>query len=371
MTNARVPFASCLCLLLAAAACSDEGGRESTSIYGDDGGLTLGGDEASSLDSGDDTDGDNGGSNDEDDDTSGGGGIKLDTLGGDGMGSADDGGSSEGCQAIDFLFVIDNSGSMGDNQQNLINSFPGFISKIQEAIAEVDSYHIMVVDTDEYWNDCTVECAFPFPLCTFDGIDGCDGAPTVCDETLGAGVNFPLGDDASNQYCELTGGQRYITPAEPFDLLPQKFTCIASVGTDGDSSEMPMSALTQAIGPTLNGAGGCNSGFLRDDAVLVVTIITDEEDSDSPGTPAGWYQNIVAQKIGDGSGVVVLGLINDMDADTPLCPAESQDPEQIRTFIDMFPNHIRGSVCDADYSPFFEQAVDLINSTCDEFVPVG
>ncbi|MCA9682620.1 MAG: hypothetical protein KC457_10525, partial [Myxococcales bacterium] len=184
------------CLALFAFACG--GGSDDGSLYTDDGALTLGDgiDSANTMDSTSTMDS---------------GGTKLDSMvETTGMATAGDGGEAKGCKAIDFLFVIDNSGSMGDNQQNLIGSFPGFIQKIQETIAEVDSYHIMVVDTDEYWNDCTIECAFPFPVCTFGGVDGCDGAPTVCDETLGAGVNFPLGDDASNKYCGLTGGQRYI-----------------------------------------------------------------------------------------------------------------------------------------------------------------
>ncbi|HLT36478.1 MAG TPA: hypothetical protein VK034_09330, partial [Enhygromyxa sp.] len=297
--------------------------------------------------------------------------IKLDSIDEEGQTTAgNEEGGEKGCKAIDFLFVIDNSVSMGDNQQNLVTSFPGFIQKIQETVADVDSYHIMVVKTDEYWNDCQIECAFfPF-LCQFGDINACNGAPSVCDDTLGAGVNFPIGEDASNQYCQLTGGQRFITPQEPFDLLPSKFNCIAKVGTDGDGSERPMASLTEAISPALNGPGGCNSGFLRDDAVLVITIITDEEDAASAGTPDGWYQNVIAQK-GDPAGVVVLGLINDTDAGNPVCPVESQDPAKIREFIQKFSNQITGSVCEPDYAPFFSQAVDLINTTCDEYVPIG
>lgn len=345
-------------VLVSGLACKG-GDDANTSVFGNDDNatLTLGDIDESGAEANDD--------NDE-------GGIKLDTLSEEeGPSTADDGGEETGCKAIDFLFVIDNSGSMGDNQQNLINSFPGFIETIQETIADVDSYHIMVVDTDEWWNDCIAECVvFPF-LCTFDGVNGCDGAPTVCDETLGGGVTFPLGDDASNQYCDLTGGQRFITPAEPFDQLPGKFDCIASVGTNGDGSEKPMSALTEAIGPALNGPGGCNTGFLRDDAILVITLITDEEDTSSQGSPAGWYQNVIAQKLGDGSGVVVLGLINDVPSDTPMCPPDSQEPAKIREFIEMFSNRIEGSVCAENYAPFFEQAVELIDTTCDEFDPIG
>ena len=53
-------------------------------------------------------------------------------------------------------------------------------------------------------------------------------------------------------------------------------------------------SLLTALSPEYMGDGGCNANFLREDAVLVVTIITDEDDSGndpyftSPGDPAGW-----------------------------------------------------------------------------------
>jgi hypothetical protein len=343
-------------VLLSSAACSN--GRDDGDSSGNDGLSTFNND---GIETGDN-----------DDPTGNESTEKLDTISeeeGHNTGGSEEG-VQKGCKAIDFLFVIDNSGSMGDNQANLIASFPGFIQKIQQVIDDVDSYHVMVVKTDELWNTCSVECAFfPF-LCQFGNVNACNGAPSVCDNTMGAGVTFPIGQGASNQYCGLTGGQRFITPQEPLDLLPSKFTCIAKVGTDGDGSERQMQALTEAISPALNGPGGCNSGFLRNDAVLVITIITDEEDAHSPGTSDGWYQNVIAQK-GDPEGVVVLGLINDTDAGNPVCPAGSQDPTKIREFIQKFPNQIMGSVCEANYAPFFNQAVDLINTTCDEYVPIG
>ncbi|MCA9690839.1 MAG: hypothetical protein KC636_14625, partial [Myxococcales bacterium] len=45
--------------------------------------------------------------------------------------TSDTEGEGEGCKKVDLLFVIDNSGSMEDEQVNLINSFPGFINQIQ------------------------------------------------------------------------------------------------------------------------------------------------------------------------------------------------------------------------------------------------
>ena len=72
----------------------------------------------------------------------------------------------EGCRKVDFLFVIDNSGSMSDEQQHLINSFPTFISTIQAELKEAQDYHIMVVDTDAYvFGGCEFICPLFFNTC--------------------------------------------------------------------------------------------------------------------------------------------------------------------------------------------------------------
>ena len=77
--------------------------------------------------------------------------IKLD-LGDDtddpDTGIDPDGDDESGCDKVDFLFVIDNSGSMGEFQDNLVANFPGFIETIQNELDEAQDYHIMVVDTD-------------------------------------------------------------------------------------------------------------------------------------------------------------------------------------------------------------------------------
>jgi len=72
-------------------------------------------------------------------------GPKLDVA------AADDGASPTGCEKVDFLFVVDNSGSMFDEQQKLAASFPAFISTIESTLAAQD-YHVMVVDTDGFMN---------------------------------------------------------------------------------------------------------------------------------------------------------------------------------------------------------------------------
>jgi hypothetical protein len=351
-----LPWATSFALLALASGCGDEGRDRNDSVVGSS--ITLG---ASGTAADDGIDASDGMGGDES-------GDKFDVASGmaDGAGDA---GNADGCEKVDFLFVIDNSGSMGDNQDSLIASFPGFISSIQASLDAAQDYHIMVVDTDAQWGgECALLCGAFFGMCPSIPQYPCDGGPpSACDSTLGAGVNFPLASDAPNMLCQFSTGGRYMDSTEP--NLASAFQCAAKVGSDGDGSERPMSAMVSALSEALGQPGGCNEGFIRDDAILVVTVITDEEDDDSSGFADGWFANVVASKKGDESAIVMLGLINDNDAAAPVCPADSQDPAKVRQFVDMFPNSIRGSVCAPSYNDFFQQAVDLIDTTCDEFTP--
>ena len=46
-----------------------------------------------------------------------------------------------------------------------------------------------------------------------------------------------------------------------------------------------------------------------------------------------------------------------------------QYPPRLVEFIESFPRHVVGSVCEPNYAGFFEQAVDLIKDTCEVYVP--
>ncbi|MEX1362614.1 MAG: hypothetical protein AB1Z98_05770 [Nannocystaceae bacterium] len=299
-------------------------------------------------------------------------GDKLDLPPGDGTGLGDDGGEGAGCEKVDFVFVIDSSRSMQDEQDNLLASFPGFITAIEQTL-EIDDFHLMVVDAG---------------LTPGAGCDGVLGAGRVS-SAAGAG-------------CMLEGGLRYATAAQP-DLV-SAFTCMASRGFMGSGDEQTMDSLLAGVGP-LTAVGQCNEGFLRSDAILVVTIITDEEDGpldttpvppldgsclpadadpNSAGDPALWRGSLVAAKGGDEDAVVVLSLLGDCDVGgscpgiatddpaDPLAPVTGAEPApRLREFTQMFGYGSVGPVCAADYAPFFEQAVSVIDSACDDFVPQG
>ncbi|MBK8236913.1 MAG: hypothetical protein IPK74_15295 [Deltaproteobacteria bacterium] len=351
-----------LALVLAGVGCGDSEGREP-------GGSGVSGISVGSPASGPDSDGSAG----SDDDASASGasaGPVLD-VGAASNASAEEGGGGEGCTKVDFLFVIDNSSSMGDEQDALITSFPGFMLTIQNTLTQAQDYHVMVVDTDAAWGgECELLCPLFGGVCPANPGYPCgQGPPSPCDATLGAGVNYPQGSDATNMLCSFSSGKRYMDVTEP--NLPAAFQCAAKVGSDGDSDERAASSMVSALSDELAQPGACNEGFIRDDAILVITMITDEEDKGSTGIPDGWFANVIASKKGDATAIVMLGLINDVDQPAPVCAAEVEDAVKLRTLVEMFPNHIRGSVCEPSFNGFFEQAVALIDQTCDDFTPAG
>lgn len=306
-----------------------------------------------------------------------------------------------GCDKVDFLFIIDNSGSMGDEQGNLVSSFPQFIETIQSSLDEAQDYHIMVLDVDAYiYEQCQQACDTAPPECIVDGICsimagpacafpcllgsvcGIDGGfqcgvtqPEECEDVLGAGVTHPRGQGSSNQDCMFSTGARYMDSTQPD--LSATFECAAQVGVSSYAgTERPMEAMVQAVSSSTE-AATCNTGFLRDDAILVVTFITDENDEvgDSAGTPAGWKQALISAKNGDESAIVVLGLFGDNDQPGGICQdlvdSDGAEPApRLREFVDSFGDKgFFGSVCAPSYDEFFQQAVGLIDVTCDEFIP--
>ncbi|HEY0133891.1 MAG TPA: hypothetical protein VGB85_07420, partial [Nannocystis sp.] len=232
------------------------------------------------------------------------------------VGTAVDFGTSQpiGCKGkVDLLFVISRLGTMKTEQEQLVASFPGFVDTIEDKLAGFD-VHIMTANPDGEWPGWN--CETNQELCpkvkTDCGVysDGyqCGEYPdlfTVCDDRLGAGLTFNVGYGAANRLCELYGGNRYIISGEP--NMNDALECIAKVGWLGPAPPMG-EALVAALSPKLNGPDGCNAGFLRDDALLVVVLISDHADQESFTWPHQWYDKIIEAKK-DPNAVVMLGIV--------------------------------------------------------------
>lgn len=277
------------------------------------------------------------------------------------------------CDKIDFVFVIDNSSSMADEQQNLVEAVPGFVDSMRTALPAVSSFRVAVVDTD----------AYP-ALGPLDPLDSCpsqDVDCSRCDYQLGAFLDKPLSAVDPASTCGFsTGGPFMEGAAEGF---PDEFACAAIVGTDGNPVEQQVGALLGALDPAASAQGACNASFLRDDALLVFLMITDEEDdhTDNPapqggslGEPAQWYASVVEAKQGKAANIVGLGLIGGSPRfdDCAALSANGEGAEQssrLEQFLDQFDTHAEGSVCSADYGTFFDDALGKIAEGCINFIP--
>ena len=286
------------------------------------------------------------------------------------MGVPDDFGKDIGCKGkIDFLFIISSSGSMLNEQELLLDAYPDFMAAIEAEFSDFDR-HILVTDGDPYYQmkDCSL-CADPDD-CDPNSMDKSCGIPLdICDHKLGAGIVFPIGKDASNRRCDLADAHRYITNA---DLDPlAAFECVARVGTGG-SGALPAESMVVAVGDDLNGPLRCNDGFLREDALLVVTIIKDTADVDSQGEPDDWIDALYLAKGGNEDAVFVLVITTDADTYPNLCtpnePAELP-AARLRVLAEHVKHGSIGSICAPSFGPFFSEAVAEIKPLCDSLIP--
>jgi hypothetical protein len=183
-----------------------------------------------------------------------------------GEGPADDGALDipyHPTNLVDVLFVIDNSGSMREEQATLVDAIPEFLRVLFEAAAgrERDAdVQLGVVSTDMGTAGFTVStCAD-----SERGDDGCllhaAAAGMTCDES------YP-------SFLSRRGSATGYT----LEKLSQDLGCISTLGTAGCGFEQQLEAMRKAL--TENAAAEkCNEGFVRPGSVVAVVFLTDEDD---------------------------------------------------------------------------------------------
>lgn len=342
-----IPLLSLVC----AAGCGDDGGGRASATAAAAGGLSVGGVLTVTAGVGVTGDGDGDASGEAGGGTGEGGATGTAGAGGTGGGLKFDlggtpdqggGGEASSCVKVDLLFVVDDSSSMRDEQVNLIASVPTFVQEIELQLAQAEGLHVGVVTTDAYGYNAP----------------GCD--------VLGGLVTQTGGADSSAAVCgPYASGLGFMTQQ---DDLGQRFACAAQVGTDGDGDERPIDAALAALGPGLAAPGACNEGFSRADALLVLVLITDEEEEGSAGDPPQWFDDLVALKGGVETNVVVLSLIGPAN---PLCMDAAEVGYRLIDFTQRFTYGSIGRICADNYQPFFHDAIAGIAEACHGFTPSG
>ena len=220
----------------------------------------------------------------------------------------------------DILFIVDNSGSMREEQENLANNFDLFINQI----AGAGDYRIAVITTDQTSNvEATGLAQFDFSN------EGPYFPRTVFSQAGCMSTNIPAGcfrgPDPSTRVIDsdVLGVAQQVS----------SFQANVQVGTCGSGVEQGLRAMRDALQNT--DPGECNASFLRDDANLVLIFVSDEDDTDDTniddfvdflGTVKGYDQIRAAAIVGYADGDANDCRADDTGAATVTCGSICQTP---------------------------------------------
>jgi len=321
-----------------------------------------------------------GGDADGDGDDDGGDGLKLDVQGAMDLPGSDclEGEDCGGCTGVDILFVIDNSGSMGDYQAALAVAFPQFAQTLAEALPPGTNVHVGVTSTEMGYSSMG-STSITNGSCSFIGDgDQTNDAFYVTPDASDSGRNGAQG----RLYDPGDGVTYYAFDTDDVDLsgVEQWFAGAANIGTGGSNIEMSTAPVAW-VADAANAA--TNDGFIRDEgAVLVVFFMQDEPDQ-TPGTIDGQsggafaLERVAAAKAGcGGTDCVIAGGFLASNA----CSADGDLP------LDEFLGGV-GSAPIVAQLPFIAPdpattaaemnetlsttLTEIIASTCDEIPPAG
>jgi len=196
---------------------------------------------------------------------------------------------------VDVLFVVDNSGSMTEEQTSLSRNFAAFMTAAQALGVD---YHIGVTTT---------------------GLEPSPGGWTQCPGGAQGGENgrlFPVDNSTP----------RIITPDTPdaasvFATNVQVGICHwneRGLGAAYRALSAPL--VNSADDPTTALPNDGNLGFLRDDAKLAIIFISDEDDS-SDQTVDFYESFLLGVKNGDRGMLAISAIVGPLDLST--CPTAS------------------------------------------------
>jgi hypothetical protein len=172
---------------------------------------------------------------------------------------------------VDILFVVDDSASMQGLQDELPELLESFIAGSDEPgmeRPELTDIHLATVSTDMGIGDVP-------------GIEGCEG---LGNDGLFLGLQP---EDLEQCNPEMSN---FITYEDGMSEITTEFatSCLPNVGLEGCGFEHPLEAMLKALWPASNssiefiaGEGHGedeNDGFLREDSLLVVIVVSDEDD---------------------------------------------------------------------------------------------
>jgi hypothetical protein len=208
---------------------------------------------------------------------------------------------------VDVLFVVDNSGSMAQEQITLATNFEAFIG-VLEAVDVDANYRIGVTTTDNsnvpsacpttgvnnttpeggklVLSSCTTrEAQFEWPHSGPTVQVYNEACTDLCPESIGNSISVL---PTKTAFDDVATARPWIQSIEgvsnlsldgetPWDDMVQAFQCVGPQGVDGCGYESQLESQYKALALANEGTSA-QYGFLRDQAILAIIHVTDEAD---------------------------------------------------------------------------------------------
>ena len=202
---------------------------------------------------------------------------------------------------VDVLWVVDNSGSMEQEQSKLGNNFNAFIQ------------YFLNLDLD-----------FQLAVTTTD-------------------------TDDPSQSGRFVGNPKILKPTT--GNLSGAFTSNVNVGIGGSGDERGLEGARLALSDPL--LSGENAGFLREGAILAIIIVSDEEDQ-SPLAVSDYVNHFLSLKGGDPAKVNLSVIVGDTPNGCTSTDAEADAGHRYKEASGAL-NGVFGSICADDFGPILDQ----------------
>jgi hypothetical protein len=212
--------------------------------------------------------------------------------------------------ATDILFVVDDSGSMSEEQANLAANLDAFIDALVASPVKND-FRIGVTNSsvEEFTVNGTTRTSYAAGPST--GVPFPAGALVAMKTRAdGTGIQGALVyDPAAFAQTGGWGGRRILDKGSP--TLAADFKANVLMGLNGSGKEQPFRAARLALSDRLLDA---NQGFLRDGARLAVVFLTDEDDCSDSADPRANSNDQCHDKAVKNANPPILDTVDDFAA---------------------------------------------------------
>jgi hypothetical protein len=171
---------------------------------------------------------------------------------------------------LDLLFMVDNSQSMEPLQEKMSAQLGNFLDAlVDQATGQLPDLHVAVVSSS-------------FGAGAWGGVGGCDSKHPGDD---GGRFVQGKGEPGSGSCAMLHSGAKFLDTGDGAKTHPNydndirdAFKCMALLGDGGCGFESQFKSVYYALDKARHPDDPDNGGFLREDAILAIVMVTNEDD---------------------------------------------------------------------------------------------